>query len=337
MKKIFPFFLIFFIIGLLGLTIYNQFRIKKYQITLTAFHSNVIIKYNTKDAFLAKKVDQTIQEIYKKYDQLTDTTKEYEGIYNLYYIRHNFSKEEYLTLDKDLYNLLSYGIDLYEKTNEKVDISLGNVTNLWNSYLENKNGIPTRQELKIVHNQTIKNIVLKENNKILNNHVNIDVSMIIRSYVANIIKEYFESNKISYYSIHTTNSITLGSPYQKEYFSVALQDPNTENDIFKVIKEKNKAISTKGIFEKCYEYQNQRYHNIIDSSTLFPANYMKSVTVITEDIKEADMLSAMLFLMSVEDGMQYIETLENTEAIWYQNDNTITYSSGLKDIFTKNT
>ena len=64
---------------------------------------------------------------------------------------------------------------------------------------------------------------------------------------------------------------------------------------------------------------------------------MKSVTVITEDIKEADMLSAMLFLMSVEDGMQYIETLENTEAIWYQNDNTITYSSGLKDIFTKNT
>ena len=161
MKKIFPFFLIFLIIGLLGLTIYNQFRIKKYQITLTAFHSNVIIKYNTKDASLAKKVDRTIQEIYKKYDQLTDTTKEYEGIYNLYYIRHNFSKEDYLTLDKDLYDLLSYGIDLYEKTNEKVDISLGNVINLWNSYLENKNGIPTRQELKIVHNQTIKNIVLK--------------------------------------------------------------------------------------------------------------------------------------------------------------------------------
>ena len=114
-------------------------------------------------------------------------------------------------------------------------------------------------------------------------------------------------------------------------------DLNYKKATVNVIKEKNKAISTKGIFEKCYEYQNQRYHNIIDSSTLFPANYMKSVTVITENIKEADMLSTMLFLMSVEDGMQYIETLENTEAIWYQNDNTITYSSGLKDIFTKNT
>lgn len=330
MKKIFPFFLIFLIIGLLGLTIYNQFRIKKYQITLTAFHSNVIIKYNTKDASLAKKVDQTIQEIYKKYDQLTDTTKEYEGIYNLYYIRHNFSKEEYLILDKDLYDLLSYGVDLYETTNGKVDISLGNVTDLWNSYLENKNGIPTTEELKIVHNQTIKNIVLIGNNKILNNHVNIDLSLIVKSYVANIIKEYLESMKIEYYSIHALNSITLGNSYHKDNFQIALQDPNSQTNVFKIISSKKKTIATKGNFEKYYEYQNTRYHNIIDPNTLFPANYMKSVTVITDDTKEADVIATILFFMPVEDGKTYVETLKNVEAIWYQNDNTIEYSSGLK-------
>lgn len=337
MKKIGLVSLIILIIGLIILTFYNQFRMKEYELRLTAFDTNIVIKYYTKDSSLAKKSNQKIKEIYEKYDQLTDTKKEYEGVNNLYYIRHNFSKDEYLTLNKELYDLISYGIDSYQETNGKVDISLGNVTDLWNSYLENKNGIPTQQDLKIAHNQTIENIVLMDQNRILNNHVNIDLSVIVKSYVASIIQDYFDSVEIKYYSIQTLNSTVLGTAYQKDKFTIALQDPNTDTDFFQIIEEKNKAISTKGNFEKYYTYQNKRYHNIIDSSTLFPSDYMKSVTVITEDIKEADRLSTMLFLIPVEEGMQYIETLENTEAIWYQNDDTVLYSSGLKDVFTKNT
>lgn len=337
MKKIGLVSLIILIIGLIILTFYNQFRMKEYELRLTAFNTNIVIKYYTKDSSLAKKSNQKIKEIYEKYDQLTDTKKEYEGVNNLYYIRHNFRKDEYLTLNKELYDLISYGIDSYQETNGKVDISLGNVTDLWNSYLENKNGIPTQQDLKIAHNQTIENIVLMDQNRILNNHVNIDLSVIVKSYVASIIQDYFDSVEIKYYSIQTLNSTVLGTAYQKDKFTIALQDPNTDTDFFQIIEEENKAISTKGNFEKYYTYQNKRYHNIIDSSTLFPADYMKSVTVITENIKEADRLSTMLFLMPVEEGMQYIETLENTEAIWYQNDDTILYSSGLKDVFTKNT
>lgn len=330
MKKIGIINLIILIVGLIILTLYNQFRLKQYQVTINAFDTNIIVKYHTKDSSFAKRIENQIKKIYQKYDQLTDTKKEYEGINNLYYIRHNFLKEEYLTLDKELYDLISYGVDLYETTNGKVDISLGNVTDLWNSYLENKNGIPTTEELKIVHNQTIKNIVLIENNKILNNHVNIDLSLIVKSYVANIIKEYLESMKIEYYSIHALNSITLGNSYHKDNFQIALQDPNSQTNVFKIISSKKKTIATKGNFEKYYEYQNTRYHNIIDPNTLFPANYMKSVTVITDDTKEADAIAAILFFMPVEDGKTYVETLKNVEAIWYQNDNTIEYSSGLK-------
>ena len=57
---------------------------------------------------------------------------------------------------------------------------------------------------------------------------------------------------------------------------------------------------------------------------------MKSVTVITDDTKEADAIATILFFMPVEDGKNYVEALKNVEAIWYQNDNTIEYSSGLK-------
>ena len=52
--------------------------------------------------------------------------------------------------------------------------------------------------------------------------------------------------------------------------------------------------------------------------------------MITDDTKEADAIATILFFMPVEDGKTYVETLKNVEAIWYQNDNTIEYSSGLK-------
>jgi thiamine biosynthesis lipoprotein len=59
-----------------------------------------------------------------------------------------------------------------------------------------------------------------------------------------------------------------------------------------------------------------------------PPNYMKSVTVITNDSALGDALSTTLFLMSIEEGKEYIKQFNNVEAIWYTNDNTIIKSDG---------
>ena len=61
-----------------------------------------------------------------------------------------------------------------------------------------------------------------------------------------------------------------------------------------------------------------------------PANYMKSVSVITNDAMLGDALSTTLFLMSVEDGQEYIKQFPSVEAIWYTNDNKVVKSSGIK-------
>jgi len=62
--------------------------------------------------------------------------------------------------------------------------------------------------------------------------------------------------------------------------------------------------------------------NIIDPETLFPANYVKGVTVITQNSAIGDALSTILFLMSVDEGQELIKNYD-AEAIWYTNDNII--------------
>ena len=55
---------------------------------------------------------------------------------------------------------------------------------------------------------------------------------------------------------------------------------------------------------------------------------MLSVTVITDDSTLGDMLSTTLFLMPIDEGVSYVNSLAKVEAIWYGIDGKITYSKG---------
>ena len=54
---------------------------------------------------------------------------------------------------------------------------------------------------------------------------------------------------------------------------------------------------------------------------------MKSVTVVTKDSALGDILSTTLFLMTVDEGKEFIKDYD-VEAIWVTNDDTIISSEG---------
>ena len=58
---------------------------------------------------------------------------------------------------------------------------------------------------------------------------------------------------------------------------------------------------------------------------------MKSVTVITKDSAVGDALSTTLFLMSVEDGMEYIKKFKDVEVIWFTNEDKVVKTDGVKN------
>lgn len=299
--------------SLMGLFIYDNFKLKEFSHQFEFNNDTVIVSIYTNNSKKADKIVKKIEKIYIKYQKLTDTIKSYDGINNLYSIRHNYNKNTYLDIDKDLYTLLKYGINIYDKTNGKIDISMGNILDLWNSYNLTKLRTPSIEEIKIANNQKITDIDLKEN-KILNNHININLDYIIKGYIMKEIKTYLKENNIDNYYINADKEVLVGG---NKPYKVALQDPNDENSIYQIIKVNNSYISTSS-------------GDVIDSKTLSLANNMKSVTVITSNDEYATYLSKLLYLMPVEEGIEYINKLDNVEAIWYKNDDTIVTSKGLK-------
>lgn len=287
------------------------------------------VKIYSNDLKKVNKAFIEIEKIYSEYHKLTDRYNSYLGITNLYTINNNVLNNEYLEIDKKLYNLIEYGINMYKLSNGKIDISMGNVIDIWKGYRESGLGIPTLEELKYVNYNNINQIELKDN-KIKNNNLNIDLGSISKGYTTKIVGEYLNSVGLNKYLINAGGNVLAGNSYKKNKYKIGLENPSNQNDIFKIIKVENKAVVTSGGYNRYYEYNGTKYHHIIDPNTLFPSNNMKSVTVITGDSAYADFMSTYLFLLTVEEGMEYVNNLEDVEAIWYLNDDTVKTSKGIK-------
>ena len=328
MKKII--FLVSVIIFLaVSIIIYDKLRIKEYEKDMFYMDTYIYVKIYEQDSKLANKALNKIEKIYKEYHELTDKYKKYDNLNNLYVINNNVLKDEYLTLDPRLIKLIKYGIRLYDMSNGKIDISMGNVIDIWNSYRSGGIGIPSIEELEYANFNNIEEIEIK-NNKIKNNNLNLDLGCIAKGYTTNEVKKYLDSVGIDKYIINAGGNVIVGKRYHNELYKVGLEDANNSSNIYKVLSLENKAIVTSGGYDRFYTYDGKTYTHIIDPNTLYPVDYMKSVTVITDDSAYGDFLSTYLFLMDVDSGIDYVNKLDNVEAIWYLNDNTTKTSNGFK-------
>ena len=324
-KKTILILILFFVI--LIIILYNSFKSRIYERNYSYFDTYINVKIYSNSSKKANEALDEIDKIYSEYHKLTDRYNSYQGITNLYTINNNVLNEEYLKIDKKLYELIEYGINMYKWSNGKVDISMGNVIDIWKGYREAGISIPTIEELKYVNYNNINEIELKDN-KIKNNNLNIDLGSISKGFATKKVGEYLESIGLKKYLINAGGNVLTGESYKKDKYKIGLENPNNQNDIYKIIKVENEAVVTSGGYLRYYEYNGTKYHHIIDPDTLFPANNVKSVTVITKDSAYADFLSTYLFLLPLEDGKKYVDELDNVEAIWYLNDDTTVTSKG---------
>ena len=285
----------------------------------------VKIYSNNKDK--AQNILYNVEKIYKEYHELSDRYNHYDGIINIYDIKNNTLNDEYLILDNKLYELLKYSQD-WNKKYSKVNIEIGNILDIWKKYRDSGEGIPSLEDLESNNNHLP--LTLLGDNKILNNHPNLDLGSIAKGYATEEVGQYLESMGINEYLINAGGNVKVGESYLKDKYKVGVQSPIKNEDLITIVKGENISVVTSGGYERNYEYEGKTYHHIIDPETLYPSDYMKSVTVITKDSALGDILSTTLFLMSVEEGKELIKDLD-VEAIWYTNDNEIIRSEGFSN------
>ena len=319
-------------------TIGEQYR-KNY---IDAFDTvTTIIGYGESQEAVTKKTDVLMEEL-KRYHKLYDIYNSYDGINNLKTINDNAGIAP-VKVEKEIIDLLQFSIDLYDKTNGQTNIALGSVLRIWHNYrnagIDNPSTatLPTVEELEeAAKHCDITNIIIDEDASTvyLNDPgMSLDVGSIGKGYAVQKVSEYAKELGYNHMVISVGGNISVIGPKSDDsLWKFGVQNPDLESEQTSIasVNLVDTCLVTSGDYQRYYIVDGIEYCHIIDPDTLMPADYCKSVTVITPHSGEADALSTALFCMTVDEGIELINTIPEAEAMWVLEDGAITYSANFE-------
>jgi len=324
--------IIFILIGIFMLLYMVLFDhdIKEYSKGFFYMDTYINVKIYSSDIKKSKTAMIEIDKIYNTYHKLTNRYDYYSGVKNVYYINNEIGPNEKVEIEKELYEIIEYGIDAHVDSDGLFNIAIGNAVDVWKKYKDQGYGVPTYSELSNKGSLNIEDIVLHDNYIIeKQSGVKIDLGGISKGYATEVVGDYLESIGLKKYIINAGGNVKVGSHYNNGNYKIGVEEPNKDSKkIYKIIRGNNISVVTSGSYERFYEYNDEIYHHIINPKTLYPPKDFASVTIIAKDSKVADILSTVVFLMPLEDGMAYVDSLKDVEALWYDSDGKIHYSKG---------
>ncbi len=283
----------------------------------------------------------------EEYHRLFDIYNSYDGMNNINSLNaiHDGTHKK-LTVDKKIIDLLLFSKDIYKKTDGKVNIAMGSVLSIWHTYRTNANNapssahLPSMQELSEASAHTdIDRIEIDQNASTVflsDSKMTLDVGAVAKGYTAEQIALYLKEKSISGYALNLGGNVrTIGSPPNGDGWETVVEHP-FKKGIVASLKISDSSLVTSGNQHRFFTVNEKKYHHIIDTKTLMPAEYgFASVSVLTENSATADALSTALFCMNCEDGKKLLKNFGDAEALWVYNDGKLDCTDKFKPYISK--
>ncbi len=312
--------------------------------------NTVLVPYITKSEFLLNTV-VTIN-LYDKQDETLlkecfDLIAKYETIYSrtnenseLYALNHGTAPHVGLSyqVSDELSDLLSYGLYYSNLSGGAFDISVAPITSLWD-FTATEPVLPDPSKiLAALPYVNYKYIQLNDKEvTFAKDGIGIDFGAIAKGYIADRVKDFLVSNGVGSAMINLGgNVLCVGEKPEGTPFHVGIQKPYADrNETLAVMEINDLSVVSSGIYERYFTLDGISYHHILDPKTGYSYNNgLISVTIISKKSTDGDGLSTACFGLGLEKGLELIESLEDTYAVFITEDYEIYYSKGFEDAIT---
>lgn len=292
---------------------------------------------NTKAEFDA--VAEEIISQFAEYHRLYSIYHRFDGTENLCTVNELVDgKHRTVSVDRRIIDMLLYAKEMYAVTNGIVNVAMGSVLSLWHNYREIGKDNPAQASLPPIenlraaaeHTDISKMVIDDENNTITLTDplMKLDVGAIAKGYATECIARSLEEQGITGYVLNVGGNIrVIGSKPDGGKWTVGIENPLDE-EYFAYLNLTKESVVTSGSYQRYYYVDGKPYHHIIHPDTLMPAEGFLSVSVICNDSGFGDALSTALFCLPLKEGMEFVENLPETEAMWVTEQGTKTVSSG---------
>ncbi len=283
----------------------------------------------------SKDYSDEIMEICEKYDEMLDRYNPDSLLSQLNTSKSAATNEDFL----NIFNLVDeYSID------GTFDLTVAPFLDLWGFGPENDSSDEAGAASKVPSNEQISSLLEEAAGygytidpdtyeTVLAENTVLETGGVAKGYTGDRIAEFLEEKGVSsaLLSLGTSTMMLIGSKPDGSDYKIGLQTPFEETGTYDYVFEGNSVcLSTSGSYERYFEEDGKIYHQIIDMSTGRPADSgLNAVTVITDGGAKADILSTSLFILGLDAGLEYVESNDGIEAIFFDTENNITLSSGL--------
>lgn len=278
-------------------------------------------------------------------DGCFDLAAQYEGYFSNTVAdsdisRINAAGGEPVTVHDETIELLQKGIFYGELSDGKFDITIGKLSDLWNFSTKalldetDESMLPSAEEItEALSTVDYRCIQINGNEVSLTNpNARIDLGGIAKGYIADRMKDYLLENGVTDGFINLGgNVLTLKGKADGSAYTIGIQKPfDQDGTSIASVQVKDMTVVSSGVYERYFEVNGTRYHHILDTANGYPYNNgLLGVTILTKDSVDGDALSTTCFSLGLEKGMELVERLDGTEAIFITDDYALHVSSGI--------
>ncbi len=283
------------------------------------FDTSISIKlyYTDETKYDFSKIEQGIDDILIRLQKEFDPMSEDSTITKL-------NETGKITMNQDFKTVFDQSQKACKETDGRFDATSGELINLWS--INNKNHLPTTNEIKTaLATVGCQRVEENGNQLIIPKGMKLDFGSIVKGYAADEIEAYLKSEGINSALLNLGGNIqTIGNKADGSDFRIGVMKPEVDNVLNEnalIINANDQAVVTSGINQRFFEQDGQIYHHILDAKSGKPAdNQLASVTILTDKGIDADTLSTVTFIMGLEAGYDYINSLPGVEAIFITRD-----------------
>ncbi|PID27987.1 MAG: hypothetical protein CSB55_06495 [Candidatus Cloacimonadota bacterium] len=320
-KEIFSVIVLIFAIG---------FSFYRYQNKSYKFFSNkmlmdtvVTLSFEMKNPHVNEVADSVFQ-LMEDYENKLSAYREKSYIYII-----NHAETDSFASDKDVCKILTKAKKLYEMTEKRYDVTVGELTDIWDFEKEN---VPTEEEIKTALKTVgFDKLIFNENFLKKPAGTKINLGSAAKGFILDRVADYLGKRKVLSGYVNAGGDIRFFGNNQEQ--TIGIRHPRKSDEIIATVTVKSGATVTSGDYERFFIKDGKRYHHIIDPLTGYPSENSVSVTVLADTAEKADIFSTALFLLKPQEAIDLAEKSGNIEAVvYYETNNKITAlkTSGMK-------
>ncbi len=301
--------------------------------------TNEVLMYTVSEIILYDKGDEQLLDecfaLIDYYECILSNNKLKQDTSYIYELNNNNCQP--VTFSDEALECLVYGYEYSKNSFDTFDITIGELTELWNFKEATK--APSDEDIEqALKSVDYNNVVIDENIvRLLNPDTQVDISAISKGFIADKVCEYLISQGVNSAVVNLGGNVrTIGykDNETKEGFKIGIRKPEYDDSLKQLgyVEINNMSLVCSGDYEQYFidEDTGVIYSHILDKSTGYPVKSdIAQVSIFCEKSVDGDGLSTTVYALGAEKGLELVESLDGVECLIIKHDGEIVFSSNV--------